>query len=164
LKLATTILTWLLSLPVSKYDASEDYGARTERLQTIADGVAQVAGTDRQLAAYLLTQARAETDFSLDAQTCECKPHRCDRDRDNNIRAAGLFQWHRRPNESVESWRAVCGTTLGSVVTAATRQRLYYRASDIPGSFARSKSIVTAKNEPWVQKRVAEMKRLVGKL
>src|SRR5512147_1315677 len=165
LKLALTIFNWLTSLPVSKYDAAEDYGARSDRLWVIAEAVADSSGGDRRVAAFELAQAKSETDFALDAQTCQCKPGRCDPVH-GIATAHSLWQHHRAPTQSVASWNAYCGTSYSAVKAGADRTRVFLRSTggDLPKAFARMGGARSSIESQWVKRRVKATLELERKL
>lgn len=158
--LKASILLWLLSLPVSKYDAAEQPDARRDRLEVVADAVAHVASGDRLKAAFLLTQAQHESGFRVDVQECRCPKNQCDRGR-----AHGLWQLHDRPATwSSSVWWSVCGTSLDSVTLGAAYALEYYRPGRLACSFASMGGSGASCKSKWAIDRAVAARELARRL
>lgn len=165
LKFVVAIFAWLQSLPVSRYDTDEDYGARADRLWTVAEAVAESSRGNRRVAAFELVQANRESGFALDAQTCQCAPKRCDPVHGVPMAHSG-WQLHRAPTQSVESWHAYCGTTRDAVLRAANRARAFltWSGGDLSKAVVLMGGARASVEQRWVKVRVAEMLELEGRL
>jgi hypothetical protein len=154
-----TLLLILLSQPVSKYDSAESYDARRVRLQVVSEAIVVAAKSDRGKVAFLTAQMVHESALRSDVQRCECPRNQCDAGR-----AHGPWQLHLVPALGDEAWHGWCGTSYESVYSGAKRVLWTYRASDPAGSFARQGGHLVRPTEPWVQRRVATMRRIAGQL
>lgn len=156
----TSILIWLLSLPVSKYDAAEPPESRRERLEVVADAVAQVSAGDRLKAAFLLTQARFESGFRVDVQECRCPSRQCD-----GGRAHGFWQHHHRPHTwDLATWWGVCGTSQDAVILGATYALEFYRPQRLACSFAAMGGNKATCKSQWAIDRAKAARELARKL
>lgn len=153
------ILAWLLAQPVSKYDAAEAPDARESRLSTVAEAVTRVANGDRLKAAFLLVQAKHESSFRYDVQTCACPPNQCD-----GGRAHSLWQLHRVPAFPIETWHGYCGVEFEAVYSAASRSAWSYDPVRLERSFAMLGGATTPLDSRWVLTRAAEARKLARKL
>ena len=153
------ILAWLLAQPISEYDASESTEARHERLCVVTDVVTRVANGDRLKAAYLLVQARHESHFRRDVQMCECPSQQCD-----NGKAHSLWQLHRVPSLSPETWHGYCGLDPDAVYSAALRASWTYDPARLERAFALQGGITVPLNAEWVLERAVEARKLARKL
>lgn len=131
--LSSAVLAILCQLQPSQRDSlAESYVSRVHRLNTVAAAIEAVANRvgcheqtqpchrilDRTLAAAVLVeQARRESEYRLDVQLGQCRPHECDRGR-----ARSLWQIHwARQSEPLEQWLGYAGESRESVESAATR-------------------------------------------
>lgn len=158
------ILLWLLSQPISPYDANEAKTDRFARLDNIATAVESVARDNPGLAAFLLIDAKYESSFRLDVQECRCPIGQCDWDeRTKTHRARGLVQLHRAPAHP-KVWESVCGTNVESQTIALRWLSRYYRANSLECSYAALGGRGVSCGAGWARKRASEARRLAKSL
>lgn len=131
--LHSAILVILAQLQPSPRDTlPESYVARVHRLDTISSAIASVSDRvscheqpqpchrmlDRVFAAAVLVeQARRESEYRLDVQLGQCRPHECDRGR-----ARGLWQTHWAPqSEPRATWLGYAGESQDAADSTARR-------------------------------------------
>jgi hypothetical protein len=164
--LKAKILAWLMALPWTAHDrATETLEARQVRMSDIAESVVKVSRGDRQKSAFLLVQAKHESDFDWGIQACECGPHQCDPGRvDGELvaRAHGPFQIHYV--HSIAFWWSACGVSSEAFEVGAQFTLGRYRADNLECSYARLERASTPCNAPWAVARATEARRLAGRL
>lgn len=156
------IFAWLLLLPVSRYDATEDYGHRIDRIWDVAEVVAEVSRGSRLVAASLLVQADSESAFRLDVSRCECPGKQCDRGR-----AHGFWQHHRRTGEPESAWWAHCGESREAIRSGATLAAATFRGqttATLPCAFASMGGNKATCDSRWAIERAAKAIELSAKL
>lgn len=100
-----SILRALESLPVYHLDRGPEHEQlKAEQGVRIVTAIQEVAGTDRELAALLLTVGHHESGWSLAIERTQCGPKECDRDRKGNVRSVSSFQLQKSATSSHEAW------------------------------------------------------------
>lgn len=100
-----SILRALESLPVYHLDRGPEHEQlKAEQGVRIVTAIQEVAGTDRELAALLLTVGHHESGWSLAIEKTVCGPKQCDRDRHGNVRSVSSFQLQKSATSSHEAW------------------------------------------------------------
>jgi hypothetical protein len=115
----TRIHAVLMSMP-PWYGDDEPAADRSTRLRVIATAIATVARGDRELAALLIEQGRAESHYAEHVGAGRCGKHpksppgECDRGL-----ARGYWQTHRPPSMPLAQWDALRGSSLTATTAAA---------------------------------------------
>ena len=133
---------------------------RFHRVDALSGGIAEVAGSNRLLAAFLWVAARNESqNFRRDVAECACPPGECD-----NGQAHGYWQIHRAPTESIDQWWAYCGTSIESATAGARRVKLFFDSRNLECSFARMGGNRAKCDDQWAKDRAEETRRIMGYL
>lgn len=116
--LAQWVLAALLALPVSKADREVDPSVKRAQLETIATAIATASsettgwpGSNRELAAFLVTIARYESALAMHIHAGNCRPWECDRGR-----ARGLYQLHAHRSFPEDQWQRAAGLDAESTL------------------------------------------------
>lgn len=148
------LLVFLLKLPV--YPEDIDNPRKAVQLERVSEAIAEIAGTDRRLAALLASTGFVETGYSIRIHEGRCKSWECD-----HGRARGPWQtWrHELGPKDWAKMRGIENTVIQVQFASARLQLGIAQCGNIKGAIARYMGLPCDSELPIINERMKWYRR-----